>query len=129
MKFILNVTPRTKKNSSQLIFVGGKPRIIPSKKYREFETECLWQIPSKLRKKIDYPINIKAVFYMQSRRRVDLTNLLEALDDMLVKAEVIIDDNRDIIASHNDCLVLYDKDKPRIEIEIERKEDYKRWKD
>lgn len=128
MKIILNVVPRTKKNSSQLIFVKGKPRIIPSKKYREFEQECLWQITGTYKKKIDYPVNIKAVFYMESRRRVDLTNLLEALDDMLVKAEVIADDNRDIIASHDGSLVLYDKTSPRIEVEIERKEQYEQWK-
>lgn len=124
----LNVCATTKKNSSQLIFVKGKPRIIPSKKYREFEQECLWQITGTYKKRIDYPINIKAIFYMQSKRKVDLTNLLEALDDMLVKAEVIADDNRDIIASHDGSLVLYDKTSPRIEVEIERKERYEQWK-
>lgn len=128
MKFILNVTPRTKKNSSQLVFTNGSPRIIPSKKYREFEEECLWQIPTNIKKKINYPVNIKAIFYMKSKRRVDLTNLLEALDDMLVKAEVIEDDNRDIIASHDDCIVLYDKENPRIEVEIKKKENYEKWK-
>lgn len=75
--------------------------LIPSKLYRQFENDCLKVIPNKYKKNIDYPINIKAVFYTESRRRIDLTNLLEALDDMLVKAEVIKDDNRDIVASHN----------------------------
>jgi len=46
-------------------------------------------------------VNIKEVFYMPTRRRVDLTNLQEAIDDVLVKAEVIEDDCRDIIASHD----------------------------
>lgn len=75
--------------------------IIPSKLYLEFEKECLKQIPRQYRINIDYPVNIKAIFYKESKRRIDLTNLLEALDDMLVKAEVIADDNRDIVASHN----------------------------
>ena len=60
--------------------------IIPSKLYKQFEDECLATIPKKYRTNIDYAVNIKAIFYMQSKRRVDLTNLLEALDDMLVKA-------------------------------------------
>ncbi len=103
--------------------------LIPSKQYREFEKECLLLIPSKYRKKIDYPLNIKAIFYRDSKRKVDLTNLLEALDDMLVKAKVIADDNRDVVASHNGSLVLYDKQKPRIEIEITKVENYERWKE
>lgn len=102
--------------------------VIPSKQYKLFEQECLYQIDSKYKKKIDYPVNIKAIFYMKTKRRVDLTNLLEALDDMLVNAGVILDDNRDIIASHDGSLVLYDKENPRIEIEITNKENYKKWK-
>ena len=60
--------------------------LIPSKLYKQFEKDCLKVIDKKYRQNIDYPINIKAIFYMQTKRRVDLTNLLEALDDMLVKA-------------------------------------------
>lgn len=103
--------------------------IIPSKLYKQFEDECLATIPKKYRTNIDYPVNIKAIFYTQSRRKIDLTNLLEALDDMLVKAEVIKDDNRDIVASHDFSRVFYDKENPRIEVEIERVEMYERWKE
>lgn len=85
-------------------------------------------ITGKYRKKIDYPVNVKAVFYTESRRRIDLTNLLEALDDMLVKAEVLQDDCRDIIASHDGSMVYWDKENPRIEVEIKEIENYERWK-
>ena len=102
--------------------------LIPSKQYREFEKNCLKLISNEYRQNIDYPVNIKAIFYRDSKRKVDLTNLLEALDDMLVKAKVIADDNRDFIASHDGSLVLYDKNNPRIEIEIKKKEGYEQWK-
>lgn len=129
IKFTLDVIPRTKKNSQQIIFTKGRRIIIPSKQYQKFETECLKQIEDKYRQTINYPVNVKATFYMQTRRRVDLTNLLEALDDVLVKAEVLEDDCRDIIASHNNSIVLYDKDMPRIEVEIEKvKGEYEVWK-
>lgn len=129
IKFTLDVIPRTKKNSQQIIFAKGRRIIIPSKLYKEFEAECLKQIEDKYRQSINYPVNVKATFYMQSKRRVDLTNLLEALDDMLVKAEVLEDDNRNIIASHNNSIVLYDKEMPRIEVEIEKvKGEYEVWK-
>lgn len=103
--------------------------IIPSKLYKQFEDECLATIPKKYRKNIDYPVNIKAIFYMQSRRRVDLTNLLEALDDMLIKAEVIKDDCRDIVAGHDFSRVFYDKENPYIDVEITKVENYERWKE
>ena len=127
MKFTLDVEPRTKKNSQQIIFAKGRRMVIPSKQYLQFEKECLKQIEGG--QHIDYPVNIKAIFYRVDRRRVDLTNLLEALDDMLVKAEVIKDDCRDIIASHDGSRVYYDKENPRIEVEITEVEgEYEVWR-
>ena len=90
--------------------------IIPSKQYKEFEESALWFIESL---GIDYPVNVKALFYMKTRRRVDLTNLLEALDDVLVKGGMLTDDNYKIIEGHDGSRVLYDKDHPRIEVFIE----------
>lgn len=127
-KFTINVIPRTKKNSQQLFVRNGRVMAIPSKLYREYEKDCLKVIPKTYRKEIDYPVNIKAIFYTQTKRRIDLTNLLEALDDMLVKANVIIDDCRDIIASHDGSMVFHDKDNPRIEVEITKIENYEQWK-
>ena len=127
-KFIIPVIPRTKKNHQQLFVRNGRVMSIPSKQYRDFENQCLKVILGKYRKKINYPVNIRAIFYMETRRKVDLTNLLSALDDMLVKAEVIEDDNREIVAGHDGSRVYWDKDYPRIEVEITKIENYERWK-
>lgn len=116
MKFTIPIEPRTKKNSQRIIIAGGRPMIIPSKSYEEFEQAALWFI-EKIG--IDYPVNIKALFYMKTKRRVDLTNLLEALDDVLVKGGCLVDDNSNIVKGHDGSRVLYDKDNPRIEVEIE----------
>lgn len=124
IKFVIPLQPVTKKNSSQIILVGGRPRLIPSKKYKEYEKECKWFLKPL---KIDYPVNIKCVFYMGTRRRVDLTNLLSAAADVLVAHGVIVDDNRDIAASHDGTIVLYDKERPRTEIEITRLTEYEKW--
>lgn len=127
-KFEIPVVPRTKKNSQQVFVRNGRVINIPSKAYKKFEEECLKVISSKYKKNIDYPINIKAIFYTETRRRIDITNLLSALDDMLVKAEVIEDDCRDIVVSHDGSRVYWDKQNPRIEIEITKVENYERWK-
>ena len=120
MKFTIPTEPRTKKNSQRIIMANDRPMVIPSKQYKEFEAEALWFIKPE---GIDYPVNVKAVFYMKTKRRVDLTNLLEALDDVLVKGGLLTDDNSDIIASHDGSRVRYDKENPRIEVEIERSEE------
>lgn len=127
--FIIPVVPRTKKNSQQVFVKNGRVINIPSKLYKQFENECLKVIPSKYRKNISYPVNIKAIFYTESRRRIDITNLLSALDDMLVKANVIEDDCRDIVASHDGSRVYWDKENPRIEVEIDEIQNYERWKE
>lgn len=116
-KFIIPICPRTKKNHSQVITVNGRPRVIPSKQYAQFEKDCGAYIHCK-NQNIDSPVNIKCVYYMDTRRRVDLINLLGATMDILVHYGVIADDNSKIVASHNGSFVSYDKENPRTEIEI-----------
>ena len=131
IKFTLPIRPATKKNSGQIITVGGFPRMIPSKQYLQFEKDCQPYFKQVLNQigQIDYPINLQAVFYVETKRRIDLPNLLNAVDDAMVKSELILDDNRDIIASHDGSRVYHDKFNPRIEIEITRQENYTQWKD
>ena len=117
MKIIIGLTPVTKKNSRQIIRAGNRMMIIPSKKYREYETQCM---PFLKPMHIDYPVNIKAMYYMPTRHRVDLCNLHEALCDVLVKHGVIEDDNSNIVVSMDGSRVCYDKTYPRTEIYIER---------
>lgn len=104
----------------------GKPMIIQNKLYREFEKECGYYL-NQYNLGIDYPINLKCIFYRDNKRRIDLCNLLEAICDILTKYHVIQDDNRNIIASTNGSMVLYDKNNPRIEIEITPVLDYEKW--
>jgi predicted phage replisome organizer len=95
---------------------GGRPRLIPSKQYKQYERDCQFFMPRILT--IDSPINVKAIYYMPTRRKVDLTNLHEALHDVLVAYRVIADDNSNIIISTDGSRVMYDKDNPRTEVEI-----------
>lgn len=113
--------PITKKNSQRIATrkVNGKyvPFILPSKAYVQYEKDCGYFIKGK-GLKIDYPVNVQCVYYMPTRRRVDLTNLMEATHDILVKYEVLEDDNYKVIQSVDGSRVEYDKDNPRTEIEI-----------
>lgn len=93
---------------------------MPSKKYKEYEKAALWFIPKGI--SINYPVNVKCLFYMPTRRKCDLTNLLEAIDDVMVKSGLLADDNFSIIQSHDGSRVFYDKDNPRTEVMITRGE-------
>lgn len=116
---VIDLAPRTKKTHQQIVQKYGRPIIIQSRAYRQYEKDAMLFIRPP-EKPIDFPVAVKAVFYMPTRRRVDLTNLLEALDDILVRAGVLLDDNCNIVASHDGSRVAYDKASPRTEVFITR---------
>lgn len=128
IKIKIPIEPRTKKNSQQIIMVKGRPIIMPSKQYKAYEKECAAFIP-KLEAPIDYLVNIECKYYMPTRRKCDLTNLLEATDDILVHYGVLEDDNYSIIYSHDGSRVYYDKENPRTEVLITPIEDDKFYND
>lgn len=118
-KYTIPIEPRTKKNSQQIIQVNGRHIIIPSTAYKKYEKEAIYYLLNgKPETPIDYPVNVECKFYMGTRRRVDLTNLLECADDVLVNAGVLADDNSNIVVSHDGSRVHYDKENPRTEIVI-----------
>lgn len=117
MQFVISGDPRTKKNSQRIVVYGKKRCILPSAAYVKYEQSAIKQI-GRRNDKIDYPVNVQCVYYMRTRRKVDLVNLIEATCDIFVRCGVLADDNSNIVAAHDGSAVLYDKDKPRAEIII-----------
>ena len=118
IKFTIPLTPVSKKNSQRILInkFTRKPFIAPSKQYKEYEESALWFVPRN--RFINGPVNVKCLFYMPTKRKCDLTNLLEAIDDIMVKANLLVDDNYTVIQSHDGSRVLYDKENPRTVVEI-----------
>ena len=123
MLFVIPLPPVTKKNSQRIIKVNGRPIIIPSAKYVAYEREAIKHLQAYLGgeapPRINEACNVECKFYMPTRRRVDLNNLLEAATDTLVKAGILEDDNSLIVAAHDGSRVLYDKENPRTVIKID----------
>lgn len=127
LKFTIPLAPVTKKNSQQIRYRNTwnkktgiptrAPYIAPSEAYTRYENAALMFIPRGVR--ISTPVNIKCLFYMPTRRKCDLTNLLEAIDDIMVNAGLLADDNYTVIESHDGSRVLYDKERPRTVVYIE----------
>lgn len=131
--FTLYGDARTKKNSQRPVKIktkGGKSftKLLPSEAFEKYEADCLRQITGEYRRGISTPVNVKAIYYMQTRRAVDLVNLLEGTCDILRDAGVVEDDNRNVIASTDGSRVYWDKRNPRVEITITDAElEYTQW--
>lgn len=125
LRYEILLPPITKKNSQQILMnrKTGRPFIMPSKQYKDYERNAEWFLRPRPPRPIECRLNVKCLFYMPTRRAVDLNNLLEAATDVMVKAGIIKDDNCRIVAAHDGSRVLYDKDKPRTEIYISRMND------
>ena len=109
--------PITKKNHGRIVNCGGKPRLLPSPQFRDYQDKAGYFLKGKGRK-IEDRVNVRCVYYMPTRGMVDLVGLLQATDDILVHYGVILDDNCRIVAGHDGSRVRYDKNNPRVEITI-----------
>ena len=130
--YVIPVNPVGKKNSEN-IYINrktGKAFISQNDRYKEFEIAASYFLRPKPDKPIDYPVNVKVLYYRNTHRRVDKTNLESAICDVLVKYGILEDDNRDIVAGTDFSRVYYDRDNPRLEIEITPlTEEYEVWHD
>ena len=118
MRIIIPLKTPSKKNSQQLVFVSGKPRIIQSNNYLQFERDCAYFL-KRYAKHIEYPVNLKCTFYVPDKRKRDLTNLLNAIQDVLVKYDVIADDNYKIVVGVDGSRIIYEKGREETIIDIE----------
>ena len=87
--FVLEGSPITKKNSARILSNG---KIFPSKQYIAYEKSCLLQLLGiKPHRFGNSKVCVKALFFCKDKARRDLVNLMQALADILQKAEVIED--------------------------------------
>lgn len=138
-EFTVPLAPVTKKNHSRIVTYGKRcptcnkgsiTRLLPSKPYEQYEAKIaryLNAVRKDIGGTITCPINLKCLFYCETRRQSDLAGHLQSIQDLLVEYEVIEDDCRDIVASTDGSAVLYDKENPRTEIIITKKEFYEQW--
>ena len=123
---------RSKKNSQQILRNSrtGKYFISQSKIYKKFEQECGYFLLKYKNNKISYPVNLKCLFIVPDKRKRDLTNLENAIADILVKYEILEDDNYNILAGWDGSRIIYrPKVEPEIVIEITKMEGQEYAKD
>jgi Holliday junction resolvase RusA-like endonuclease len=108
-----------KKNSQQIMRnkKTHKPFIKQSERYLKFERDCAIFL-KKYKSNISCPVNLKCTFYCGDKRKRDLVNLLNAIQDVLVKYEVLVDDNYNIVQSVDGSRIIYEKGREETIIEI-----------
>lgn len=122
---VIPIEPRSKKNSQQICINPRtkRPFVKQNEKYVQFEKDCGFFLKHKPPAPIDYPVNVKCVFYRSTRIRCDLVNLQEATLDVLTRYGILADDNFNIVSTMDGSTVLIDKDNPRVEITITKETD------
>lgn len=131
IKFTIPIESATKKNHGFIIHTGnpcpvckrgmGNTVMLPSAPYQKYEKACKKHMPKI--DTINFPVNIKYIFYKGTHRKCDLTGLIQAIDDIMVKYGIIADDNFSIVVGHDGSRVMYDKAFPRTEVVIEEIKD------
>lgn len=127
---VLRGKPVTKKNHPQIGRAGGKPRVFPSKAYRQWVKEVEVEMISMYgRVPVQEPVNVRALIY-RSKKIGDTNGFYQAIGDFLElcttcakrkcscgQEDYLLADDR-WIASWDGSRRLKDKDNPRIEIWI-----------
>ena len=67
----IGLAPVTKKNSQQILKNAGtgRPFIVPSRAYREYAEAAAWCLRTYRLETIRQPVEVKALFFMPTRRR------------------------------------------------------------
>jgi len=93
--------------------------LISSKAYREWELEQLHRLHgNKLHVPSNTKLQISCEFFLPDMRRRDLSNMFESVADMLVKAQVIDDDNAFVLSSVHLYFISIDRENPRCLVRI-----------
>jgi Holliday junction resolvase RusA-like endonuclease len=120
MKIEIPLLCRSKKNSQKIWYNPKTKRtmIVQSDIYKQFERDCAYFLP-KLKEPISKPVNLKCTFIVPDRRKRDLTNLENAIADILVKYKVLKDDDYTILTSWDGSRIIYEKGIEKTIVEIE----------
>jgi len=120
VKIILQGKIPSQKNNKQILVnrATNKPFIASNSGVLAWKRDALWQL--KAYKPIEkYPVALTVVFYVPDNRRRDLDNMLTSIQDVLVKAGILKDDNwQNLSPITLDCGGI-DKENPRAEIWID----------
>lgn len=114
---LLDQTP-AKKNARIGIVRNGRVMNFPSKAYKSWQQESLWQLKG-LKEITEYPVAVWVTFYMKDNRKRDLDNMLSSVLDVLQDSGILKGDDWKHVYSIMITSGGVDPQRPRAEIKIE----------
>lgn len=124
LSFTIPGRPSTKKTSQRVVRRGKYTKILPSALYERYELHCkeyceyFWQ-RYKL-SPIDFGVGIKLKVYLDSWIVGDECGYQQAHGDIIQKHGIIADDMWIHWMDRDSHMINYDKENPRVEVEIFR---------
>jgi Holliday junction resolvase RusA-like endonuclease len=107
--FIIDGQPMSKKRNYKIIRIGGHYSLGLTKNYRDWAKgveDQLWVQRMKYMASMTGPwqpiseaVEVTFEFFMKDKKRYDLSNLYQGIEDALVKARILDDDS--LIESHD----------------------------
>lgn len=95
IRITIHGRPASKKNSKQLIHARGRAFFIPSKAYKEFLENALYELMTVRKmfpEPITTPVEIEYKFYQKGKLEQDNDNAEGSINDLLQEARIIADD-------------------------------------
>jgi len=124
LSFNIPGRPATKKTSQRVVRRGGFTRILPSLLYEKYENHCKAYCDSIWKdlgyNPMDFGISIKLKVYLDSWIVGDECGYQQAHGDIIQKHGIIADDMWIHWVDNGEHMIHYDKENPRIEVEIKR---------
>ncbi len=86
------------KNSKMMVCRGNRPILLPSAKYQTWHEDQLWLLKKyKPKEPITKTELIELYFTFPDKRKSDMDNKASSIFDLLKHAEIIEDDNYDVL--------------------------------
>lgn len=93
--------------------------MISSQQYKEREKQKIIELKKQVEPmNLNNQLKIEYEFYMPDRRKTDLSNKVESINDMFVEYGLLEDDNWQIIKEMQITCLWIEKDNPRCEVSI-----------
>ncbi len=124
LRFTIPGRPSTKKTSQRVVRRGKYTKILPSALYEKYELHCKEYCEYFWKKfnldPLDFGISVKLKVFLASWIVGDACGYQQAHGDIIQKHGIIADDMWIHWVDNGEHMIHYDKDNPRIEVEIKR---------
>lgn len=118
MNFTLTGHIVSKKNSKRAFMRNGRQFVLPSLAYADWEKDALRQLTIQKVRPVQSPVSLKMNLWARDNRTSDLENKVSSIQDLLVKAGIIPDDDWKTLPEVSAIYMGLDKKNPRAEVEL-----------